>query len=67
MLIKSKKDYIGKKEMFQIGDVVKLNSGGPAMTITQLGLTHGRVECAWFDLEGTIHTAFIHAKALQKV
>ncbi len=53
--------------MFQIGDVVKLNSGGPAMTVTQLGLTHGRIECAWFDLDGNYKTAFIHSKAVQKV
>lgn len=51
--------------MFQIGDVVRLRSGGPAMTITQLGLTHGRVECAWFDCEGNLKTAFIHGKALE--
>lgn len=53
--------------MFQIGDVVKLKSGGPSMTVTQLGLTHSRVECAWFDPEGNFKTAFIHSKALQEV
>lgn len=66
-VVSIKRNYIGKLEMFQLGDVVKLNSGGPAMTITQVGLTHGRVECAWFDCEGSFKTAFIHAKALQEV
>lgn len=60
-----KNDYIGKYEMFQIGDVVRLNSGGPTMTVTQIGLTHGRVECAWFDGDANFKTAFIHSKALQ--
>lgn len=51
----------------RIGDVVKLNSGGPLMTITQIGLTHGRVECTWFVEEVEIRSAFIHTDALTQV
>ena len=51
----------------RIGDVVKLKSGGPVMTVTQLGLTHGRVECTWFVENVEIRSAFIHADALMTV
>jgi uncharacterized protein YodC (DUF2158 family) len=41
---------------FQVGDVVKLNSGGPAMTVSFVGekeFPHGGkvpiVECTWFE------------------
>lgn len=43
-------------DQFQIGDVVRLKSGGPAMTITEVGDAYmsGRptVWCAWFDAKG---------------
>ncbi len=36
---------------FQKGDVVKLNSGGPAMTVNWIGEKFGelKVGCSWFD------------------
>jgi uncharacterized protein YodC (DUF2158 family) len=37
---------------FRIGDVVKLKSGGPLMTVTNPGSTtgeHAVVSCSWFD------------------
>ncbi|MDP1630205.1 MAG: DUF2158 domain-containing protein [Caulobacter sp.] len=41
---------------FQIGDVVRLKSGSPAMTITQVGEAHmtgqPTVWCVWFDSKG---------------
>ena len=37
------------------------------MTITQIGLTHGRVECTWFVEEVEIRSAFIHTDALTQV
>ena len=44
---------------FKIGDVVRLNSGGPAMTVTCVD--SDRVTCAWFDeaiyRDGTFHPA----------
>ena len=38
-------------ETFKIGDVVKLKSGGPKMTITTVGERYGTptVWCVWFD------------------
>ena len=32
---------------FQPGDVVQLRSGGPLMTVHNLGLGHADVHCAW--------------------
>ncbi|TGV05219.1 DUF2158 domain-containing protein [Alcaligenaceae bacterium 429] len=42
---------------WNIGDVVQLRSGGPRMTVTQLGLTHGRVECSWFVADTELRSA----------
>jgi uncharacterized protein YodC (DUF2158 family) len=38
-------------EAFKSGDVVKLKSGGPKMTVTSAGENYGDavVYCAWFD------------------
>lgn len=37
----------------KIGDVVRLKSGGPKMTITEIGKygysDHEQVKCVWFD------------------
>lgn len=49
---------------FQVGDVVVLKSGGPRMTVTQIGLTHSRVECTWFTPDAEIKTAYIADMAL---
>jgi len=42
---------------FEIGDVVRLKSGGPPMTVTQVGIRHmtGQmtVWCTWFDAKNT--------------
>ena len=38
---------------FKIGDIVKLKSGSPSMTITEFGKyrysDHEQVKCIWFD------------------
>ncbi len=49
---------------FQVGEIVALKSGGPRMTVTQVGLTHNRVECTWFTPEAEIKTAYISESAL---
>lgn len=38
-------------EQFKAGDVVKFKSGGPKMTVTQVGDRMGTpvVWCSWFD------------------
>ena len=37
---------------FKVGDVVRLASGGPNMTIIGDGVAPGHVECQWFDKHG---------------
>ncbi len=39
---------------FNVGDVVQLKSGGPSMTVTQVGEKGGtlKVFCTWFDKTG---------------
>lgn len=38
-------------QTFNVGDVVRLKSGGPKMTVTQIGERLGAptVWCSWFD------------------
>lgn len=47
---------------FQIGDVVRLKSGGPAMTVTNVGeaaMTGKQtVWCMWFDTKGQQNGSF---------
>lgn len=40
---------------FKAGDVVRLKSGGPLMTIRTIG-TDGRVHCSWFNRAGDVFT-----------
>jgi uncharacterized protein YodC (DUF2158 family) len=40
------------------GDVVRLKSGGPEMTVTIARIPH-IVECSWFDLNGHNHFTFL--------
>lgn len=37
------------------GDIVRLNSGGPKMTVLQTK-SGDTVKCQWFDRNGKIHT-----------
>jgi uncharacterized protein YodC (DUF2158 family) len=41
----------------KIGDVVTLNSGGPDMTVTNLG--NGRLAAAWVDTAG-VYCVVVH-------
>ena len=55
-------------ETFKPGDVVKLKSGGPSMTVT--GCEQGLVSVAWFEngvLRQTAHGEYVVADALQRV
>lgn len=48
-------------EAFKVGDVVRLKSGGPRMTVTNAGDDmSGRpfVECAWFEGTTALNGAF---------
>lgn len=34
---------------FRVGDVVRLKSGGPEMTVQEVDQVHDMVDCRWFD------------------
>lgn len=52
---------------FQPGDVVRLNSGGPSMTVETLIDDNGMVtvHCSWFQ-ESTLHEKAFNEKLLSK-
>lgn len=47
---------------FKVGDVVKLNSGGPHMTVFRVGKTS--VECVWFDCNINYNTGVFPEESL---
>lgn len=47
------------------GDVVRLNSGGPKMTLLS-DQKDGQAKCQWFDRNGKMHAADFEIKALTK-
>ena len=53
----------------QVGEVVRLKSGGPAMTVVATGARAepGVVECAWFDSEDAYATASFPPRALERM
>lgn len=57
-------------EQFQVGDVVRLKSGSPAMTVTNVGETAMTgvmsVWCAWFDQKMAQQTATFPVGAVEK-
>lgn len=42
-------------QKIKVGDTVRLNSGGPVMTIQRQDYVHA--ECVWFDNEYRVKTA----------
>jgi uncharacterized protein YodC (DUF2158 family) len=53
----------------QIGEVVRLKSGGPAMTVIAIGARAelGMVECAWFNRDHAYARANFPPRALESV
>ena len=53
----------------QVGEVVRLKSGGPPMTVVATGARAepGVVECAWFDRDNAYATASFPPRALERV
>jgi len=47
------------------GDVVRLNSGGPKMTLLS-DQQDDKAKCQWFDRNGKMHTAEFEVKALSR-
>ena len=52
-------------EDFNVGDVVRLKSGGPNMTID--GTAGSRLVCAWFDADNAYRMRSFDQGALEKV
>ena len=46
------------------GDVVRLNSGGPLMTVTEIDDCDDEVVCSWFDEDDNLETHSFHWQAL---
>jgi uncharacterized protein YodC (DUF2158 family) len=53
----------------QVGEIVRLKSGGPAMTVMASATRAGPsvVECAWFTHEHAYATASFPPRALERV
>lgn len=47
----------------QIGDIVRLKSGGPKMTVTAVEAE--QVSCAWFDRNGKPHSGAYAAATVE--
>lgn len=51
-----------------VGDVVRLKSGGPLMTVCFFNKANKTFACSWFpDLASSVHTISITGNALEKV
>lgn len=54
----------------KVGDVVRLKSGGPAMTVTNVGEAHMSgvmsVWCAWFDQKQSKQTGTFPVASVEK-
>ena len=55
------------KQDFQLGDLVKLASGGPVMTVDEIMEQNGHrmAKCIWFG-EGQFHTQAFNVETLVK-
>jgi len=49
----------------QVGDVVRLKSGGPQMTVN--GIDETRVYCFYFDKQGNKQTMAVQIESVKKV
>ncbi len=53
-------------EPIKDGDVVRLKSGGPKMTVVSVS-AKGEVECSWFDKKGEPQRGLYRTHMLQKM
>lgn len=63
-------------QQFKKGDVVRLKSGGPDMTIEHykmiVGISYSKesddiVLCSWFDIKGELQSREFQQEALEKI
>ena len=56
------------EEKFQPGDIVKLKSGGPRMTLGHIGTYSGeeQAKCQWFDDHNKAQEGLFYLTALEK-
>ena len=54
---------------FKVGETVGLKSGGPVMTVTEVGDEYGtlKVFCTWFDDKGKQERSSFEPETLQVV
>ncbi len=52
---------------FNIGDVVRLKSGGPVMTVSKADIGDSMVDCIWFDTTGKKFTSSFDEATLEEV
>jgi uncharacterized protein YodC (DUF2158 family) len=52
-------------EDFNVGDVVRLKSGGPNMTVNNA--SSSMIMCTWFDSSNVYHHRYFNQGALEKV
>lgn len=51
----SDEDYDNEKNEYDIGNMVRLNSGGPLMTIEEID--DEVITCRWFDTDNNLHSS----------
>ncbi|MCB2191787.1 MAG: DUF2158 domain-containing protein [Deltaproteobacteria bacterium] len=44
---------------FKAGDIVRLKSGGPKMTVRSIDTNHGLIYCQWFDNKKMFQESFV--------
>jgi uncharacterized protein YodC (DUF2158 family) len=54
-------------EALKVGDVVKLKSGGPAMTVDDFAKDDKSAYCKWFSNDTKVESAFFAVEALVPV
>ena len=55
-----------KNQEFSLGDIVRLKSGGPWLTIAKMELETDSVEVVWFDNDESLHRGVVSLSSLKK-
>lgn len=56
-------------EKFEVGDAVRVKTGGPTMTVAAIrdDLTPTKILCKWFTEGGTLTTNLLPPRSIEKV